>query len=128
MGTVYKARQMRLNRIVALKTIKAGALANDREIRLFQREAEAVAALDHPNIVPILETGEQRGPALLQHEADRRQEPPAMSGPIPEPAGGDRPAGRPGRRRDPPRPPARRLAPRLEAVEHPGGRQRTSRT
>jgi WD40 repeat protein/tRNA A-37 threonylcarbamoyl transferase component Bud32 len=61
MGTVYKARQVRLNRIVALKTIKAGALATDREIRLFEREAEAVAALDHPSIVPILETGGAEG-------------------------------------------------------------------
>jgi WD40 repeat protein/tRNA A-37 threonylcarbamoyl transferase component Bud32 len=61
MGTVFKARQMRLGRIVALKTIRTGALATDREIRLFQREAEAVAALDHPSIVPILETGEHAG-------------------------------------------------------------------
>jgi eukaryotic-like serine/threonine-protein kinase len=61
MGTVFKARQITLNRIVALKTIKAGALASHREVRMFQREAEAVAALDHPNIVPILETGEHGG-------------------------------------------------------------------
>jgi len=57
MGIVFKARQRRLNRIVALKMIRSGVLANDREVRLFQREAEAVAALDHPNIVSILETG-----------------------------------------------------------------------
>jgi WD40 repeat protein/tRNA A-37 threonylcarbamoyl transferase component Bud32 len=59
MGIVFKARQKKLNRIVALKMIRSGLLANDREVRLFQREAEAVAALDHPNIVSILETGQQ---------------------------------------------------------------------
>jgi len=57
MGIVFKARQRRLNRTVALKMIRSGILASSREVRLFQREAEAVAALDHPNIVPILETG-----------------------------------------------------------------------
>ncbi|MFI5454332.1 MAG: WD40 repeat domain-containing serine/threonine protein kinase [Isosphaerales bacterium] len=57
MGIVFKARQIRLNRVVALKMIRSGVLANDRDVRLFQREAEAVAALDHPNIVSILETG-----------------------------------------------------------------------
>ena len=61
MGVVFKARQIKLNRIVALKTIKSGTLAEARELRLFQSEAEAVAALDHPNIVPILEVGEQGG-------------------------------------------------------------------
>ena len=59
MGLVFKARQRRLNRIVALKMIRSGVLASHREIRLFQREAEAVAVLDHPNIVPIFETGVQ---------------------------------------------------------------------
>jgi WD40 repeat protein/tRNA A-37 threonylcarbamoyl transferase component Bud32 len=61
MGIVFKARQIKLNRIVALKTIKTGILAEDRELRLFQSEAEAVAALDHPNIVPILEVGQHEG-------------------------------------------------------------------
>jgi WD40 repeat protein/tRNA A-37 threonylcarbamoyl transferase component Bud32 len=59
MGVVYKARQSGLNRIVALKMIRNGAVADDRELRLFQREAEAVALLDHPNIVSILENGKQ---------------------------------------------------------------------
>jgi tetratricopeptide (TPR) repeat protein/tRNA A-37 threonylcarbamoyl transferase component Bud32 len=61
MGVVYKARHLKLNRPVALKMMIYGACATPSEQARFQREAEAVAALHHSNIVQIYDVGEAGG-------------------------------------------------------------------
>jgi serine/threonine protein kinase/predicted negative regulator of RcsB-dependent stress response len=68
MGVVYKAREVVLDRLVALKVVTAGKLASDEQIARFQSEARAEARLQHPNIVQVHAVGEHEGFPYLSLE------------------------------------------------------------
>jgi WD40 repeat protein len=68
MGVVYQARHIKLDRLVALKMILAGGHAGTDALRRFRAEAEAVARLQHPNVVQIHDIGEHQGLPFLSLE------------------------------------------------------------
>src|ERR1700758_2225473 len=102
MGIVYEARQVSLNRKVALKVLSSGLGLTSKAVQRFHREAESAAGLHHTNIVPIYATGEEDGthfyamelidgPSLdeiirqLRQQADRPLPPPVSSAPASAP-------------------------------------------
>ena len=86
MGEVYKARDLRLDRIVALKFLPADLTRDPSARRRFLREAQAVAQLDHPNVATIYDTGESEGGraflALAFYEGETLQQK-LEQGPVP---------------------------------------------
>ena len=74
MGVVYKARQVGLERVVALKMILAGSMASADQIRRFEAEARVAARVQHPHVVQIFETGQANGlPYLVMQYVEGRQ-------------------------------------------------------
>ena len=60
-GEVYRAEDVRLGRPVAMKVLAAGVVADERSRERLLRESRLAASLDHPNVIPIYEAGEQDG-------------------------------------------------------------------
>jgi serine/threonine protein kinase len=68
MGEVYRARDTRLGRDVALKILPAEVAGDDSRRQRFQTEARAVAALNHPNIVAVFDVGTEDGISYIVSE------------------------------------------------------------
>src|ERR1700749_437342 len=61
MGVVWKARQLDLDRVVALKLIQPGMSGDSDFLERFRRESRLAASIDHPNVVPVFGAGEEEG-------------------------------------------------------------------
>src|SRR5260370_12684901 len=85
MGVVYKARQVRLNRLVALKMILGGSLADKGDLGRFETEAAAAAQLQHPGIVALFEVGSHENQPYFSMEyiAGSNLSQRLASGPVP---------------------------------------------
>ena len=68
MGEVYRGRDGRLNRDVAIKVLPSGFARDPERLRRFQQEAQAAAALNHPNILAVHDFGEHEGSPYLVTE------------------------------------------------------------
>src|SRR5258707_3848465 len=68
MGEVYRARDSRLDRIVAIKVLPTSYSADAERLQRFAQEARAAAALNHPNILSIFDIGEERGAPYIVSE------------------------------------------------------------
>jgi eukaryotic-like serine/threonine-protein kinase len=68
MGEVYRARDMRLERTVAIKLLPEGFSANTERLHRFEQEARSASALNHPNIITIYELGQDRGSHYIAME------------------------------------------------------------
>src|SRR5271163_3201296 len=68
MGEVFRARDARLNREVAIKVLPSAFARDPERLRRFQQEAQAVAALNHPNILAVHDFGEHEGSPYLVTE------------------------------------------------------------
>ena len=65
LGILYRARQLRLDRAVALKLVEPDVARHPVVRERLRREARAVASLDHPNVVPLYEAGEEDGTVFI---------------------------------------------------------------